>query len=213
MVNNDEMTMAFWLNIYEYVDNKFESLEIIWNQHLAVIIKGNGESDNDKYLNIECHGDFDINDLDMEHTITKDLNRLKFNKWNYIVCQVDKFHKVIRVNGKDEEIYNNVTYSQKSSRSSSLTISDKTTNFNYGFSFVRELKLFNSYNFYFWDESYHNIKKNHFPFLLHHFHNDFSEQQLTEAKITDQVEGLVTKLTPKNNRIGYNYIKNYEKPS
>ena len=75
VVNNDEMTITFWLNIYEYVDNKFNSLEIIWNQHLAVIIKGNGETGNDKYLNIECHGDYDINDLTLDHTITKDFGR------------------------------------------------------------------------------------------------------------------------------------------
>ena len=57
---NNEMTMAFWLNIYEYIDNKFDSFEIIWNQHLAVKIKGNGKQGDKKYLNIECHSDYDI---------------------------------------------------------------------------------------------------------------------------------------------------------
>ena len=46
--------------------------------------------------------------------------------------------------------------------------------------------------------------KKHFDYLLHHFHNNFKEDKLTNAKITDEVDGLVTKLTPKSNRIGYN---------
>ena len=211
VVKNDEMAIVFWLDIYEYLDNKFESLEIIWNQHLAVIIKGNGQQGENKFLSIECHGDYDIADPEMTHTVIYDNGRKKFNRWNYIVCQADKFHKLIKVNDLAEsEEYTPVTYTQKSVLTSSLSIEDKTTNFNYGFSFVRELKLFSSYNFDFWDESHHNIKKEHFDFLLHYFHNDFSQLKLSEAKITDQVGGLVTKLTVKPGRVGYNYVIDYD---
>ena len=147
----------------------------------------------------------------MTHTVIYDNGRKKFNRWNYIVCQADKFHKLIKVNDLAEsEEYTPVTYTQKSVLTSSLIIEDKTTNFNYGFSFVRELKLFSSYNFDFWDESHHNIKKEHFDFLLHYFHNDFSQLKLSEAKITDQVGGLVTKLTVKPGRVGYNYVIDYD---
>ena len=52
MVDNEEMTMAFWLNVYEYLDNKFDSLEIIWNHHIAVIVKGNNKTGNEKLLNV-----------------------------------------------------------------------------------------------------------------------------------------------------------------
>ena len=207
VVENDEMTMSFWLNIYEYVKDKFDSLEIIWNQHLAV--KVNKNINDDQYLEIECHGDYDTNDLSMVHTIIKDSDNIERNKWNYIICQVDKFHNVMRVNNLPEETYTPVTYADKS-LTSFLRITDTTSNFNYGFSFVRELKLFSSYNFDIWDESLHNIKKKHFDYLLHHFHNTFNETRLENAKIKDEVEGLVTKLTPKSNRIGYNYVKDYE---
>ena len=209
IVKNDEMTMAFWLDIYEYLDNKFESLEIIWNHHLAVIAKGNSKNENDKLLIIECHGDYDIENPEMAHSITYDDKRLKFNRWNYIVCQADKYHEVIRINNLPEEAYTAVTYSQKI-LTTSLTIEDKTKNFNYGFSFVRELKLFSSYNFDFWDQSQHNLQSNHFQYLLHHFSNKFVGEKLSENKITDEVEGLVTKLTLKPNRIGYNYVINYK---
>jgi len=210
VVTNDEMTIVFWLDIYEYLDNKFDSLDIIWNQHLAVKIKGNkAEDPNNKFLNIECHGDYDIEDPEMEHTIIYDNNRLKFRKWNYIVCQVDKFHNVTRLNGLEEKPYKKVNYTQKL-KTSTLTIKDNTENFNYGFSFVRELKLFSSYNFDFWDDSHHNLKKEHFEYLLHHFHNTFTQEKLTEAKIVDEVEGLVARLTVKLKRIGYNYVQNYE---
>ena len=210
VVTNDEMTIAFWLDIYEYVDNKFDSLDIIWNQHLAIKIKGNGETGNNKYLIIECHGDYDIDNPSMGQTvINNEGQNLKYNKWNYIVCQIDKFHKVMKINNLNEEIYTPVEYTNKL-RTTSLIINDKTVDFNYGFSFIRELKLYSSYNFDFWDESHLNIKKKHFDYLLHHFHNDFNVKKLSEAKIVDQVENLVTKLTPKENRIGYNYVIDYE---
>ena len=209
MATNDEMTMAFWLNVYEYLDNKFGSLEIIWNQHIAVVVKGNNKQGNNKLMIIECHGDYDINNPGMPHSITYDDKRLKFNRWNYIVCQADKYHEVIRVNALPNEAYTPVTYSQKI-LTSSLTIEDKTENFNYGFSFVRELKLFNSFNFDFWDQSLHNLQKKHFDYLLHYFNNKFNEEKLSNAKITDEVEGLVTKLSLKPNRIGYNYIIDYK---
>ena len=162
VVTNDEMTIAFWLDIYEYVDNKFDSLDIISNQHLAIKIKGNGETGNNKYLIIECHGDYDIDNPSMGQTvINNEGQKLKYNKWNYIVCQIDKFHKVMKINNLNEEIYTPVEYTNKL-RTTSLIINDKTVDFNYGFSFIRELKLYSSYNFDFWDESYHNIKKKTF---------------------------------------------------
>ena len=207
VVKNDEMTLAFWLYIYEYVDNSFSSFEIIWNQHLAVTIEGNGEAGEDKYLIIKCHGDYDIDNPSMPHKILE--NTVKFNEWNYIVCQADKFHKLIRLNGEQDE-FEPVTYTEKP-LTSSLKIADKTTNFNYGFSFIRELKLYNSYNFDIWDESHYNIKNEHFKYLLHYYHNVFNEGKLYDAKIIDQVEGLVTKLNPKEDRIGYNYVIDYEK--
>ena len=99
---NNEMTIAFWLNIYEYIDNKFDSFEIIWNQHLAVKIKGNGKQGDEKYLNIECHSDYDINIPNLGQTVIYHNERLKFNKWNYIVCQADKFFNLTRLNGLEE---------------------------------------------------------------------------------------------------------------
>ena len=208
VVKNDEMTMAFWLDVYEYLDNKFESLEIIWNQHLAVIVTGNGEQGENKFLTIECYGDYDINKNIPDISIEKDEGRLKFNRWNYIVCQADKFHEVLRVNALPNGTYTGVTYSEKL-LTTSLTIHDKTVDFNYGFSFVRELKLFSSFNFDFWDQSLHNLQPKHFQYLLHSFSNRFSGDKISESKITDIVEGLVTKPTLKSGRIGYNYVMNY----
>ena len=210
VVKNDEMSMAFWLDIYQYIPSTFESLEILWNQHMAVIIKGR-QSD-DSLMSIECHGDYNINDPDMTHTVIYD-NTLDFNRWHYITCQVDKFHKRIKVNNNEDiSSYSPVTYSE-TLLTSSLTIVDKTEKFNYGFSFIRELKLFSSYNFDIWDSSHYNIKKEHFDYLLHYFKNDFSQLALTDAKIVDEVEGYVTKLNDKvkPKRVGYNYVIDYEK--
>ena len=51
-----------------------------------------------KLMIFEYHCDYDIDDPQMIHSISKDDKRLKFNEWNYIVCQADIFHEVIRVN-------------------------------------------------------------------------------------------------------------------
>ena len=209
LVKNDEMAIVFWLDIYEYLDNKFDSLEILWNPYLKVKILGNGKQGDDKFLIIECHGDYDEDNPDITPTIVYDEDHLKFNRWNYIVCKIDKFHNLIKINDQPEEIYTPVESNQKL-LTSSLTIVDRTDKFNYGFSFVRELKLFSSYNFDFWDESHHNIKKEHFEYLLHYFSNSFTKLKLTEAQIVDKVEGLVTPLTVKDNRIGYNYVIDYK---
>ena len=152
VVKNDEMSMAFWLDIYQYLTDTFESLEILWNQHMAVIIKGK-QTDATKF-SIECHGDYDISDPYMTHTIIYD-NTLVFNEWHYITCQVDKFHKKIKINGNEEDC-SPVEYAE-TLLTSSLTIVDNTEKFNYGFSFIRELKLFSSYNFDIWDSSHYNI--------------------------------------------------------
>ena len=69
------------------------------------------------------------------------------------------------MNGQNEETYSPINYKNELI-TTSLTITDTTSNFNYGFSFVRELKLFNSYNFDFWDESHYNIKKEHLIELI-----------------------------------------------
>ena len=210
IVKNDEMTMAFWLDIYEYLDNTFDSLKVIWDRHLAVIITGNGVEGDGKFLIIECNGDYDINNEGIPTSKTYDY-RLKFNRWNYIVCQADKYHEVIRVNGQANETYTPITYSESLDRTTSLIIEDTTEDFNYGFSFVRELKLFSSFNFDFWDQSLHNLKSNHFQYLLHSFTNRFSGDKISESKIADEVVGeLVKDLEVKEGRIGYNYVINYK---
>ena len=73
---------------------------------------------------IECHGDYDIDDPLIIHSITKDDKRLKFNEWNYIVGQVDKYHEFIRVNDLNEKPYIHDIYSH-TLLISTLTIEDK----------------------------------------------------------------------------------------
>ena len=211
IVKTDEISMVFWLDIYEYRDNNFDSFEILWDRYMAVTITGNGQQDDNKFLKVVCHADYDFDNPDMEHTTITDEGNLMFNRWNYIRCQVDKFRNYTRVNDYEEHNYQPVNYPEKDFKTSTLIIRDNTLNFNYGFSFVRELKLFSSYNFDFWDESHHNIKHDNFGYLLHYFHNNFQETKLEDAKIVDEVEGNVFKLDQlvKPNRIGYNYVINY----
>ena len=54
---NDEAMISFWFNIYQYIPLKFKSLEIIWDQHIRVEIKG--EQPNNAIL-VTCFPDYDI---------------------------------------------------------------------------------------------------------------------------------------------------------
>ena len=38
MIENDEMCISFWLNIYEYIPKQFEKLRIIWDYHMGIEI-------------------------------------------------------------------------------------------------------------------------------------------------------------------------------
>ena len=162
--NNDEIAMHFWLYVYEYKNKNFDNIDINWGEHVRIIIANNNLTGTNKKLTITCYPDPKYEDISYypADSITKTVN---FNTWNYIRCAVDRFHLKFKLNGGDESSFS-LTHNILSS-TSSLYIVDNTNNFNYGFSFIRELKLYSSYTFSFWDDSNQYVNNLNFGYLLH----------------------------------------------
>ena len=210
MVQNDEASLEFWVNIYQYKDDGFDSIDIIWDKHVRVkieAIKGTqGQA------NIICYPYTDINDLAIEENVN-DKELYTLGQWSYVRCMIDRYHKHYRLNNHIQIYYSfPIIINQIES---SLKIIDNTQMFNYGFSFIRELKLFSSYNYgfinnEFWDDSQHNLTPEKYKYLLHYFKNFFTSDTIRSATLYDEVTQYTNPLTLKQGRIGYNYVIDFE---
>ena len=198
--NNKEKAIYFWVIIFEYVKGNFNSLYIIWDKHFKIIVEKNND-----VLQLKCYHDIDIND----NSITSNyiITEISFGKWNYIRCQADGNNKVFQLNN-DKKDYTPVKYSYY--YDSSLIIKDNS-NVNYGFSFIRELKLYSSFNFDFWDDSRTIFENNSLPYLLHYFRFIRSTEDLSLEQATDIIKDMSYNIQNlKDGRIGYNYVINYD---
>ena len=90
---NDEAMISFWFNIYQYIPLKFKSLEIIWDQHIRVEIKG--EQPNNAIL-VTCFPDYDIEGsiIPLEF---KENSNFFYGKWYYINCGADKYRNIYKI--------------------------------------------------------------------------------------------------------------------
>ena len=202
--NNDEMAIHFWLMIYEYKEHKFQSIDIIWSKHIHVKIVDDNNIDPAEFT-VNC---FPYDYISDPSTNPDKLSiNFPYRKWVYIRCMADKYYLKFRLNNLEENL-NKIPIIQDIK--SSLTIVDNNNgNFNYGFSFIRELRLFSSYNFDFWDDSFIILNGNNFPYLLHYFSFTLEGNDISKIIVEDKIEGISQNLILKENRIGYNYIVNY----
>ena len=201
--NNNEKAIYFWVIIYEYVNGNFNSLYIIWDKHFKIIIEKNSNG-NKKNLKIRCYHDIDIEDSSVSSDYIE--TEISLGEWNYIRCQADSKFGQFQLNNH-KKTYFPATY--KYYYSSSLKIKD-TSSVNYGFSFIRELKLYSSYNFDFWDDSRIIFQKDSLPYLLHYFRFLRTTDDLFLEKVTDIIkEKSYNMPNLKEKKNGYNYVINY----
>ena len=204
VVKNDEMAIHFWLMIYEYKEHKFESLDIIWKKHLHVKIADDITRD-PAQVTVTCYP-YDYTNFSPSPSPEKIEGSIPYAKWVYIRCMADKYHLLFRLNNQEDR-FTKIDFTQD--KRSTLTIVDNTLNFNYGFSFVRELRLYSSYNFDFWDDSFTIVTPDSFPYLLHYYSFALEVTDITKISSTDIVEGAFQDFVIKSNRIGYNYVIDY----
>ena len=198
---NKEKGIYFWVMIYEYVNQNFNSLYIKWDKHLKVTI----EKYNHNKLLVKCYHDINLYDNSIISNYIE--THINIGKWEYIRCEADINNKVYKLN-QIENSYVPIQYDYY--YYSELRIKENS-NVNFGFSFIRELKLYSAYNFDFWDDSRIIFTKDSLVYLLHYFQFKRQSNELSSDQTTDIIKDMsyyVPQL--KENRIGYNYIINYE---
>ena len=142
---NNEKALEFWIYIYSYVDGTYTGLEISWDLHAKVEIVFSSS-----VYKTRCYPFVDMSSSYAgyyEDTISQ-------KSWYRIRCAVNTFTKKYYTNQLPEIGIAPAIPSFSAPTTTKLFIADKvSTNLNYGFQFVRELKLWSSYNFAFFDTS------------------------------------------------------------
>ena len=91
---NKEMMISFWFNIYQYKYDSFDSLDIIWDRHLKVSIKGKQTNQNE--IKVECIPDINISGS-IVSTYSLSSNSFTYGNWFYVRCGADKYRKKFKL--------------------------------------------------------------------------------------------------------------------
>lgn len=144
---NNEISLEFWAYIYTYVPGTFTSLDVMWDKQARIQIIYTGGS-----LKANCFPFVDITNLSSYTTSMQDSMVVK--TWYYLRCAVNTFTKKYFINSFAQQPYTPFpTFTASNTTSLQITDNMSLANWNYGFSFIRELKLLSNYPFQFWDPS------------------------------------------------------------
>lgn len=137
-----ELTLEVWAYVYVYNPNNvvFSSIDIIWDMHNRINLYNKSNS-----LNVSCYSMVDKNDLTKySENISIVLN---YYKWNLIRCGTDRNNLNYYLNSslKPVETVDLPDLPEKTS----LMIGQLEPNsiINFGFIFLREIKLWQQFNF------------------------------------------------------------------
>ena len=144
VAKNSEYTVEFWAYIYSYTGGQFLSLDIIWDKHVRLsLVNIAGQ------ISTRCFPFVDQTNAIVYTDYTQDFIFEK--NWFYIKCAVNRNKGVYMTQSNVEKnIVTTLPLWPSPFTTTSLYIGDNVSavNFNYGFSFIRELKLLSSYNFF-----------------------------------------------------------------
>ena len=223
MSKTKEYTIEFWLFVYSYnqVTMNFKNMYIEWNFHNRLRLYNEQNS-----LKVNCQPIW--KDYDFITTNYPDVKQgsLKYYQWNYVRCGTDYKNKKYFLN-------NIVEYELKAKPEFFIDIRKENTEqsserkyfriyrgddflINFGFVFIREIKLWQQYNLDFLDSQYiyfdltktnnvDEIKKD-FPGLLLYYQNEFHLNEKNNPVITEILSGRETELGRDPNYIGYNIV-------
>lgn len=211
--NNDiGFKMEFWFLTQSYYNNNFDNILLLWNKHLKISI--NQMADN---YTASCYALSDLaNPLTEGIPSTMDYGNIQ-NKWGYVVCGANLKTKQYYVSIGRVTHSKNFSPSQKDALANTISskvilqIGDYSPT-NFGFAYIRELRLWNCYNCYF-HLAYvpYTIANLYFNNVLHYFKMDDPL-----GNIVDTVGGVASttakqKLTQRTDFIGYSVMKSLPK--
>lgn len=224
----NEMTLEGWIYVKSYVKNYFKEANIIWDGHMRIkIYNSNNSNDGNDYLRGECYPTVELNNLTIKDTeyIREDYTE---SNWFYVKCSQKR-----SVIGEEKYYFNNVsttkslvahysTYNYKSyiekilvkmnfNKYVDFMVMNKNMDADFGVFFIRELKIFNSYNFDFMDFSYRNAF-NHRNLIAYFDGKNDLEHETFKTQIKNLIDD-VSKISLKQFSFissGYNFIKNFD---
>lgn len=143
-----ESTIEFWAYIYSYNTNniQFSQIDVEWHYHNKVSLINNSNS-----LNVKCYS---LDDITSPARYTENINLvMTYYKWNLIRCGTNLLKK--------QFFFNSVINSMQTTDiptmppTVSIKIGMPTTSItNFGFVFIRQLKLWQQFNYKYIDTSY-----------------------------------------------------------
>ena len=204
-----ESTLEVWVFVYSYntQDNNFNEIDIAWDYHNKITIINKGNS-----LYAQCYPLTSIDDPSA-YTEYSSLG-LTFFKWNLVRCGTDLFsdpkaNKVPKffLNGNEQDLATPLIGFNRPETSRFKIHSPSFLNHNYGFVFLREIKLWKQYNFRYIDSSYINLKSfDRYPGLLYYIKSQYTADP-DNLKLIDEItktESIIILDTAKFE--GYNII-------
>ena len=217
-----EYTIEFWLFVYSYnqVTINFKSMFLEWNFHNRLRIYNEQNS-----LKVNCQPIWRDYDFVITNYPDDKQSSLRYYQWNYVKCGTDLKNKKYFLNTITEydlktkpEFFidieqQNIDQPSKNKYFRIYRSSDFLVNF--GYVFIRELKLWQQYNLDFLDSQYiyfdlsktnvDYIKKN-FPGLLLYYKNEFNLNEDNNPVITEILSGTSTIIGRDPNYVGYNIV-------
>ena len=216
-----EYTIEFWLFVYSYnqVTMNFKSMFLEWNFHNRLRLYNEQNS-----LKVNCQPIW--RDYDFLNTIYPDDKQgsLKYYQWNYVKCGTDLKNKKYFLNNiieydikaKQEYFFDlDKEYLEQPSEKKFFRIYRSSDFFvNFGYVFIRELKLWQQYNKDYLDTQYiyfdlekdgFNIKQS-FPGLLLYYINEFNLDDNGNPIITEMLTNTSQIVGRDPNYVGYNIV-------
>ena len=182
-----ESTIEMWVFLYSYntVNNKFNYVKVEWDFHNKIEIRNI-----DNILNLFCYSYYLSSDNANTYNeyLSKNINMYK---WVHIKCGSDFIYKTFFL----DDISNAINFDlPERQMKSTLKITTPLPSIDYGFIFLRNIKLWQQYNFQFIDSKYINlvshgsykeadqISNSFYPGLLTYIKGDLSINDYEKTK-------------------------------
>ena len=215
---NFESTIEFWIFIYSYNPevSQFTSVSLEWNLHNRIIIENKGSS-----IMANCYAFFDKTD---ESKYTEYISlAITGYAWLYMRCGTDyisQTKKFFLNNAEEELLVNSENYpARENINVTTFEIKTKLPA-SYGFLFLREIKLWQQYNFKYINTQYINLvddvglynvneykSSGIYPGLITYITSEFKQEDYEEVMNSDYKYKLVNLVGKQD--LGYDYPREY----
>ena len=191
----EEFKMEFWFLSQSYVGNNFQSITLVWENHMKIEVFYN--KDNDRYGARCIPMDCEASKMEFEYEEASYAQ----NRWRYIVCGVDAVnHKSyltnLQIENRVETTFTTAIDLNLLDNTTNLSI-EENSDTNYGVTYLKELRLWDCYDcasdrafvVYSRDDPYFSNVVNYFKFdsptgFLQDYHTGYPEPDVYVQFIT-----------------------------